>query len=79
MTEYICKKHPDRLAVEPIAHRRCQQCREDALDFYVNQKAPAYPWRPSMDTDVGGAPLYGHGSREAGHKRHQTEQKESDE
>ena len=36
LTTYVCRKHPDRLAVEPIAHRRCSACQIDAQRRYAD-------------------------------------------
>lgn len=36
LTTYVCRKHPDRLAVEPIAHRRCSACQIEAQARYVD-------------------------------------------
>ena len=34
--EPACKRHPDRAAVDPVAFRRCAECKQYALDGYAD-------------------------------------------
>ena len=69
--EPACRNHPDRAALDPVAFRRCAECRQYALDGYVYAmiKRDKERWYTSdeWDTDTTGAPLRGRGSREAKH------------
>lgn len=38
----VCKKHPDRLATEPMAFRMCDECHEDAKARYADQHHREY-------------------------------------
>ncbi len=56
---YRCKKHADRVAVEPIAHRRCWQCMEHAINGYADamikrDKEWQSYYDSRNDTDIGG-------------------------
>lgn len=83
ITVYPCRNHPDRVAVEPLAFRRCEECQADALNAYGDAmvKRDKQRWYTSTqwDTDTSGAPLSGQGSREAMHKRNMQARKDKDE
>lgn len=83
LPQYVCKKHPDRLVVEPIAYRRCQQCKVEAQSTYADamMKRDKERWYTSSqwDTDTSAAPLRGVGSREWQHKQHTIAAKDKDE
>ena len=51
LPQYVCRKHPDRLAVEPIAHRRCSACQIDAQARYVDDGIKrSRDWRFTYDS-----------------------------
>ena len=81
--EPACKRHPDRAAVEPVAFRRCEECKQYALDGYadamIKRDKDRFYTSNEWDTDTSGAPLKGPGSREAIHKKHMQARKDKDE
>ena len=48
LPQYVCRKHPERLAVEPIAYRRCAACKVSAMDRYAENIGRN--WQHTYDT-----------------------------
>ena len=76
MIEYHCSRHPDRESIEPIAYRRCAECKGDATAWYADHRGEPDYMRYAEDMTTWGVPMREARRRQTEHNRKLREEKE---